>query len=99
MWMLFARAPPPDLPYWYGRCWLAAADAVAWPCALVLAVRAAPVDLGVVGGLACAWAVAAALRRLWTAIRCNHRYRFTTWRWAKALAWLLIVGTVLKLAS
>lgn len=32
MWVLFARADPPDAPYWPGRRWLAALDAVGWLC-------------------------------------------------------------------
>jgi hypothetical protein len=31
MWMLLVRSPPPDAPYWPGRRWLSAIDAVAWP--------------------------------------------------------------------
>lgn len=56
------------------------------------------VDPSVGGGLVCAWAVAAAMRRLWTAICSNHRYRVTTSRCANVLAWLLLVGVLLKLA-
>lgn len=97
MWVLFAWAASPDRPYWPGRRWLAAVDAVAWPCLWLFAARSAPVDLGVAGALACAWAVVAAVRRLWTAIGRNHRYQFTTWRWATFLGWLLLVGSVLKL--
>lgn len=97
MWMLFARAPSPDRPYWRGRCSLAAVDAVAWPCLWLVAIRAAPADLGLVGAFACACVVVLAVRRLWIAIRLNHRYQFTTWRWAKIVCWLMLVGLVLKL--
>ncbi len=38
MWMLFARAPPPDAPYWPGRRWWAALDALAWPAGWIAAV-------------------------------------------------------------
>lgn len=98
MWVLFARAPLPDRPYWRGRCSLAAVDAVAWPCLWLVAIRAAPANLGLVGAFACAWLVAVAVWRLWTAIRHNHRYHFTTWRWGKVTAWLLLFGMLLKLA-
>lgn len=98
MWMLFARAPPPDRPYWRGRRWLAAVDALAWPCLWLVMIRSVPADLGVAGALASAWVVAAAVRRAWVAIRCNHRYQFTTWRWARVLGWLLLIGIVLKVA-
>ena len=98
MWMLFARAPPPDRPYWRGRCSLAAVDAVAWPCLWLVAIRAVPADLGLVGAFASACAVVVAVRRLWIAVQHNPRYHFTTWRWGKAAAWLLLFGMVLKLA-
>ncbi|MEI7464992.1 MAG: hypothetical protein WCJ87_06580 [Burkholderiales bacterium] len=26
----------------------------------------------------------------------NHRYWFTTWRWGKVLAWMMVIGAVLK---
>lgn len=99
MWMLFVRAQPPDRRYWSGRRGLAAGDAVVWPVLWLLAIRLAPVDLGVVGALACAWTVVAAMQRLRVAVWNNHRYHFTTWRWAKVLAGLLIVATFLKLTS
>jgi hypothetical protein len=34
-------------------------------------------------------------RSLWV----NHRYRFTTWRWGRVVALLLVVGSALKVAS
>lgn len=97
MWLLFARASPPDAPYWPGRRWLAAVDAVAWPgvawCALSQIAGA--------GGLAVALGMAlfavSAARRLFTALLANHRYRFTTSRWGWTLARVLAVGFVLKL--
>lgn len=33
-------------------------------------------------------------RALWV----NHRYWFTTWRWGKVLASMLLIGAVLKLS-
>jgi hypothetical protein len=97
MWILFARAPPPDAPYWPGRRWLAVLDAAAWPCAWVIAVRSLPAEVGVVGAIVCAVAVLSAIGRVRTALWHNHRYRFTTWRWAKVLAWVLMMGALLRL--
>lgn len=96
--MVWMWAPLPDRPYWHGRRLLAAVDAAAWPCLWLVAIRAAPADLGLVGALACACMVMMAVRRLWIAIRLNRRYHFTTWRWGKVVAWLLLFGMVLKLA-
>jgi hypothetical protein len=97
MWVLFARAQPPDAPYWSGRRWLAAVDAVMWPGLWVLAVQRLPAATGLVGALVCTWAVAAGLHRLQTALRHNNRYRFTTWRWGKLLGWVLLIGALLRL--
>ena len=54
---------------------------------------------GAVGQLAIALAVLSAVVRLHRALRVNHRYRFTTWRWGKVLAALFLVGGLLKLAT
>lgn len=97
MWMLFARAPPPDAPYWPGRRWLAAVDAVAWPGLASLALLHLPASGGIVAPLAIALAALSALRRLHAALMANHRYHFTTWRCGRMFAWLLAVGTLLKL--
>jgi len=97
MWVLFARAPPPDVPYWPGRRWLAAVDAVVWPGA-AWAVLSHVVDRG---GLLLAFVTAmlvmSASRRLFTALLANHRYHFTTWRWGRWLAWMAALGALLKL--
>ena len=86
MWMLFARAPLPDAPYWRGRRWLAVIDAVAWPGAAINALR---------------WVIAllvvSAAQRVYTALLANHRYHFTAWRWLRVLAWVLAMGALLKL--
>ena len=97
MWLIFARAPPPDMPYWPGRRWLAAVDAVAWPCLLWLALLHVLASGGIVVGLSMAFAALSAARRLYTALILNHRYHFTTWRWGRVLAWMLAVGALLKL--
>lgn len=99
MWLLVARAPPPDLPYWPGRRWLAVLDALLWPLAWVALLRVVPAPLGVVGPLAVAAVALCAVGRLHRAVWRNHRYRFTTWRWGRLLAGLLLMGSVLKLAE
>ena len=99
MWMLFARVPPPDRPYWPGRRWLAVIDAVAWPAAWVIALRSLSVESGVVGSLLCALAIAAAAGRVRNALLRNHRYGFTTWRWGKVLGWMLLIGALLRLLA
>jgi hypothetical protein len=47
MWILFTPAPRPDAPYWPGRRWLAALDAIAWPVGWVLVVAQAPTPMGI----------------------------------------------------
>ena len=49
MWVIFARAPPPDAWVWPGRRALAFVDAVAWPVAWATFILAVPVPLGLVG--------------------------------------------------
>ncbi len=97
MWVLFARAPPPDAPHWPGRRWLAAIDALAWPGMASLALSGLDGSGGLVVALAMALFGVSAVRRLSTALLANHRYHFTTWRWGRVLAWVVVVGTLLKL--
>jgi hypothetical protein len=97
MWMLFARAPPPDVPYWRGRRWLAAVDAIAWPAVACCALPGLTDSGGLVVPLVMALLVVSAARRLFTALLANHRYHFTTWRWGRVLTWMLAVGALLKL--
>jgi hypothetical protein len=98
MWLLVARTPPPDSAYWPGRRWLAAVDALAWPLLWVLLFRHAPVPVGIVGPVVIALSVLFATYRLRRALSVNHRYRFTTWRWGRVVAALLLMGVLLKLA-
>jgi len=98
MWVLFARAPPPDAPYWPGRRWFAAVDAVAWPCAAWSVLSQMPSQGGLVMAFAMALLVVSAARRLFTALLINHRYHFTTWRWGRVVGGLLLIGLVLKVA-
>lgn len=97
MWMMLAREPKPDKPYWQGREWFAVIDALLWPLVLAVAVSRVDVDVGIVGPTAIALAVLAGIRRVHRAVWMNHRYRFTTWRWGKVVVALLLVGGLLKL--
>lgn len=97
MWLLYARAPAPDAPYWPGRRWLAAVDAVAWPFAWVIVFSHAPKPSGLVGPFVMAVALLCALGWLHRALWENHRYRFTTWRWGRIAAALVVFGLVMKL--
>jgi hypothetical protein len=97
MWMLFARAPPPDAFCWTGRRWLAAIDAVAWPGWAWFTLHELEGSGGLVVALMMALLVVSATRRLSTALLENHRYHFTTWRWSRVLAWMLAVGILVKL--
>jgi len=96
MWLLVAREPRPDAPDWPGRHLLAAVDAVVWPLLWVWVFRHAPEPVGLVGPFVTAMAVLLGLGRLHRALRVNHRYWFTTWRWGRVAAALLVVGAVLK---
>lgn len=96
MWLLVAREPLPDAPYWPGRRTLAAVDAAVWPILWVLLVSHSPGPVGLVGPLVCAVAALCALGRLHRAVRANHHYRFTTWRWGRIAAAFIVVGLVMK---
>ena len=99
MWLILTRATHPDAAYWPGRRWFAAVDAVAWPAMWVVLVSEAPARTGAVGMMVTACALGAGALRLHRAIAMNHRYRFTTWRWGRVLAGLLLFGLLLKLAA
>jgi hypothetical protein len=43
-----------------------------------------------------ALAVLGGVSRLHRALWVNHRYWFTTWRWGKVLAAMLLIGAMLK---
>lgn len=97
MWLLVARQPVPDAEVWPGRPLMAAGDAVAWPVLWVWALQQMPGSGGIVVPLLTALAVLSAISRVHTALWLNHRYRFTTWRWGKVAAGLMLIGLVLKL--
>lgn len=64
MWLLVAREPPPDAPYWPGRRLLASVDAAVWPFLWVLVFSHAPKPAGLVGPFVAAVALLFALSRL-----------------------------------
>ena len=76
---------------------LASVDAAVWPLLWVVAFSHAPKPVGLVGPFVAAVALLFALSRLHRALWINHRYRFTTWRWGRIAAVLLLMGVVLKL--
>ena len=98
MWLVFARAPLPDAPYWPGRRLLALADAVAWPVGWMALANQLPQPAGIAGPVVIAIAAVSAIGRVLRAARRNHRYYFTTWRWGRVVAGLLLVGLGPKVA-
>ncbi len=99
MLVFLTPAPRPDAPEWSGRRWLDEVDAVSWPAAWALGAAMVPAaSVGVVGPVVIAFAAWSALSRVHRALWQNHRYWFTTWRWGKLAAALLLVGMVLKIA-
>lgn len=98
MWLVFARAPLPDAPYWSGRRLLALVDAVVWPAAWMALAMHLPQPVGIVAPVAMAWIVLIAFSRVYRAAWQNHRYHFTTWRWGSVVAGLLLVGLTLSVA-
>ncbi|MGE4049673.1 MAG: hypothetical protein AB7F38_01305 [Piscinibacter sp.] len=98
MWVIFARAPPPDVQVWPGRRVLAFIDAVAWPAAWAAWLLGLSMQFGLAGQFALAWCGVAAARRAFRAVLLNHRYHFTTWRWGRWLVVMLLFGYSLKLA-
>lgn len=99
MWILFTPIPRLDAPYWPGRRWLAALDAVAWPGAWVFGVAHVPMSMGIAGMLIIGCAALSAVSRLQQALLRNERYRFTTWSWGRVLVGLVLLGLMLKLAA
>lgn len=97
MWLLLARAPTPDANYWRGRRLLATLDAAGWPLMWVVMVNNCPEPIGISGPLVTAVALLSALGRIRRALWFNHRYTFTTWRWARFAALLMLTGGLLKL--
>jgi hypothetical protein len=99
MWLLVKREPRANAPYWHGRRWLAALDAVAWPLFWVFLMSQIDAPVGIVGPMVVAIALLVSAERIHRAVWINHRYWFTTWRWGRIAAGLLLIGMVLKLAA
>jgi hypothetical protein len=97
MWLVLARAPQPDAPYWPGRRLLAVADAVAWPAGWIALASQLPQPAGIFGPVVIALAALSAIGRVHRANRQNYRYHFTTLRWGRFAVGLLLIGLVLKL--
>ena len=97
MKLLIAREPASDAPYWPGRRVLAAVDAAVWSLFWMLLFSHASKPVGLVGPFIAAVALLCALGRLHRALWVNHRYRFTTWRWGRVVAALLLIGAIMKL--
>jgi hypothetical protein len=97
MWLLVAREPRANAPYWTGRRWLAAVDAVAWPLLWVLLLGQIDAPVGIVGPMVIAVALLFSVERIHRAVWVNHRYWFTTWRWARVVGALMVIGMMLKL--
>src|SRR4051794_13119163 len=96
MWLILVRAPPPDAQYWPGRRWLATIDAMSWPALGAYALSRIAASGGIVVAVLLALLVVCGLRRVITALTANQRYRFTTWRYGRWLAYLLLIGALLK---
>lgn len=99
MFMLVARAPQPDAPYWPGRHLMALVDAVVWPMLVGAIVANVPYAAGIAGRFALALCVVCAVRRATRALWSNTRYRFTTVRLGMPLATLIAVGAFLKIVA
>jgi hypothetical protein len=99
MWLLVAREPRANAPYWTGRRWLAAVDAVVWPLFWVILASQIDAAVGIVGPMVIAVALLISAERAHRAVWVNHRYWFTTWRWGRIVAAMMVIGTVLKVAS
>jgi hypothetical protein len=99
VWLLVAREPRANAPYWTGRRYLAAIDAVAWLLFWVLVLGQIDVPVGIVSPMVVAVALLGLAERIHHAVWINHRYWFTTRRWGRIAAGLMVIGMVLKLAA
>jgi hypothetical protein len=97
MWILFARSLRPDVPYWPGRRFLAALDALLWPGLWFAVILYGPFEMGSVGFVAGVGLAVSAVSRLRCALCRNERYRFTTWRWGVWVGVAAAIGVFAKL--
>ena len=98
MFLIVAREPAADAPYWPRRRWFAAIDALVWSVMWVVVIANIPAPLGLLGAVGTAFAVLAALSRLHRAFWNTDRYRFTAWRWGRVVLAMVLIGWVLKLS-
>lgn len=97
MWIVLAREAEPDAAYWPGRRGLAALDAVLWPLLWLAGTASVMPSLGLVGPIIIVLALVSLVSRLRRAWWVNARYRFTTRRWGRGLALLVLCGVVLRI--
>lgn len=96
MWLLFTRAPIANAPYWPGRRWLAAVDALVWPVLYWLLLSQIDEAGGLFIALLKSLLALSAARQLHVALLMNHRYRFRTWRWGWCLARVVAIAALLR---
>lgn len=99
MWILLRRPPLPDAPYWPGRRAVSLLDAVAWPAAWATLATQLQQSVGIVGPMIIALAALLGVRRAHRAVLHNHSYHFTTLRCGRAIATLLLLGTVIWMTT
>ncbi|WP_046113440.1 hypothetical protein [Aquincola tertiaricarbonis] len=96
MWLLLTREPRPDARDWPGRRLLAAVDAVALPFVWVVLLRQLSQPVELVEPFVASLAILIGFGRLRRAVWMNHRYWFTTWRWGKVAAAMVLAGTLFR---
>jgi hypothetical protein len=99
MWLLIAPNPRPDAVVWPGRRVVAAVDAVLWPLLGVWLLSQSPLSLGLFGPTVAGVGAVAAVSRLRRAVWENQRYRFSSWKWGRAMAVLVLFGMAMKLMA
>lgn len=98
MWLVYARGPKPDIPWWPGRRLLSAIDALGWPLLWLELLTHAPAPLGLMRPVVTAAVLLCGISRMHRAVCLNHRYRFTTWWVGRIAVGLLVIGLALKVA-
>ncbi len=99
MWIVIPRRERPVMPYWPGRRWLGALDAVGWPVFWMVMLMRVETPMGGVRPFLLAVLAWCAFSRFWRATFDNSDYTFTTWRWGKVLGGLLLVGWILRVTA